>query len=144
MISVAEKIDRQMDKELYWIVTETSSVLFASSKTVKRGDLCKAVGIAVGQVLLDREPEYAEKIDIEEFEGVAWDAIRGMTEETFAGGSDTVARHVAEMCVAYFEVRKMGMRAAYETRPDPMASYNPFGNEGGFCNPLKLKMLHDD
>jgi hypothetical protein len=148
ILSIQKKIERQMDKELDWIVGETCSILFAraqeSGGVVKRGTIIDAVARVVGQCLLEREPGFADEIDVREFDGVARDAIYGMTEETFELNSSGVAEHVAEMCVAYWEMRKMGMRTTYATRRDPMSDYNPFGNEGGFCNPMKLKMLHGD
>lgn len=147
-LAVHRKIDLQMDSELHWIVEETCATLFQrareSGDVVKRGMLIDVVARVVARSLAEREPEFAERIDVREFDAIARDAIHGMTEETFAGGSSAVAAHVAEMCVGYWEMRKMGMRTIYETRPDPMAGYNPFANEGGFCNPMKLKMLYDD
>jgi hypothetical protein len=148
ILSIQKKIDLQMDRELDWIVEETCSILFARAKengaVVKRGTIIDAVASVVGRCLLDREPDFADKIDVKEFDGVARDAIYGMTDETFERLSSGVAQHVAQMCVAYWELRKMGMRTTYETRRDPMADYNPFANEGGFCNPMKLKLLYDD
>jgi hypothetical protein len=147
ILPIQKKIELQMDKELDWIVEETCSILFARAEdiggVVKRGVLIDTVARVVAQSLLEREPEFAGRIDAKEFDGIARDAICGMTEETLDLMSSGVAKHVAEMCVAYWELRKMGMRTTYETRRDPMSDYNPFGNDGGFCNPMKLKMLYD-
>lgn len=146
VLSIQRKIEIQMDRELDWIVEETCSVLFAAAEDgkVKRGAIIDAIAKVVGRTLMEREPELADRIDVGEFDGIARDAIRGMTEETFALKSSGVADHVAQMCVAYWEMRKMGMRATYETRPTRSSDYNPFGNEGGFCNPMKLQMLYED
>jgi hypothetical protein len=39
------------------------------------------------------------------------------------------------------EVRKMGMRSPYVEPLRIWDDYNPFANAGGFCNPMKLKMM---
>ncbi len=142
MMSVLEKIDRQMDKELSWILDETLALVFRETKTVKRVDLCKAVARAIGSALLEREGEAAKDIELSEFETLAWDAS-GKGEEVLGKGSDKVGRHIAEMCVVFVEVRKMGMRSPYREKMSIWPEYNPFGNEGGFCNPMKLKMMDD-
>jgi hypothetical protein len=140
MTSVFDRIDRQMDEELSWILEETISLVFRESNTVKRIDLCKAVARSIGSALLAREGEAAKDIELSEFDTLAWDAA-GKGEDVLGKGSERVSRHIAEMCVAFVEIRKMGMRSPYREKMSIWPEYDPFASEGGFCNPMKLKMM---
>jgi hypothetical protein len=140
-MTVAARIDRQLDHELHWIVTETVSGLFREASTVRRVDLCKTVGLAVGRVLLERMQKDARDLKLVEFERLGHE-MAGKKDETVEGGPHVTAARVAEACVAFAEIRAMGMDSPYVRRPSLYDdSYNPFGNEGGFCNPVKLKNL---
>lgn len=146
MISAAANITKHLDHELHWIVDETVSNLFAAErpKPLTRGELCKTVGKAVGETLIDRLGGETG-LAIEEFEKLGLDSIMAMDKETLESGSLVVSRYVAEACVVYAQGRLMGMKSPYKTPPrNPNADYWPFGQEGGFCNPMKLKMLGDD
>lgn len=147
MFTLDDRIHRQMDKEFYWILHEIQTQLFQEyrdrDEKMTRGKFCEGVAKKIGALLIAREGEAAKGIEIEEFRMVGYDAIYGITEEISAGGSTAVAEHVAEMCVAFMEVRKMGVRSPYLEKPKIWDDYNPFANEGGFCNPMKLKMMDD-
>ncbi len=149
MGAVFDRIERQLDKELFWILTETSSELFRKAKqdgdgTVKRGVMCKGIARSIGSALMDREGDLAKDVELSEFEEIAWKAA-GSGKELLGEGSDAVAESIAELCVAYMEMRKMGIAAPYPGRKARRHTddYNPFGNDGGFCNPMKLKMMDD-
>lgn len=142
MASAAKNIRAHLDDELMWIVSETHSNVYRDVKSVRRVDLCKTIGAAVGATLIEREGENAEGMEISEFETLASDSISGMSEETLAAGSHVISMHVAEACVVFMECRKLGMRSPYIVKRI-FDNYNPFGNEGGFCNPMKLKMMDD-
>lgn len=149
MGALFDRIDRQLDKELFWLLTEASSTIFRKAReegdgTVKRGDLCKAIGRSIGTALIEREGELAKDIELSEFEDIAWKAA-GSGKDLLGYGAEAVVESIAELCVTYMEMRKMGIPSPYRSsvprgyRDD----YNPFGTEGGFCNPMKLKILHD-
>lgn len=149
MGAVFDRIDRQLDKELFWILTETSSELFRKAKedgdgTVKRGVMCKAIASSIGSALMEREGDLAKDVELSEFEEIAWKAA-GSGRELLGEDSDAICESIAELCVAYMEMRKMGIAAPYPGRKARSLedNYWPFGNEGGFCNPMKLKMMDD-
>jgi hypothetical protein len=48
---------------------------------------------------------------------------------------------VAEACILYAHDRLMGVKSAYKAERTYGDDYWPFGQEGGFCNPIKLKMM---
>jgi hypothetical protein len=133
---------RHLDKELHWILDETLAYIFREKKTIRRVDLCKQVARSIGSALLEREGEAAKEIEIEEFETLAYD-MAGMGAEVLGKGSDNVGFRVAEACVMFLEIRKMGMHSPYRQKPSIWSDYDPFANEGGFCNPIKLKMMDD-
>lgn len=146
---VFNRIDRQLDKELFWILTETSSELFRKAKqdgdgTVKRGVMCKVIARSIGSALMEREGDLAKDVELSEFEEIAWKAA-GSGRELLGEDSDAICESIAELCVAYMEMRKMGIAAPYPGRKARSLedNYWPFGNEGGFCNPMKLKMMDD-
>nr|WP_250807576.1 hypothetical protein [Neorhizobium tomejilense] len=141
--SVGELIDSHMDHEMAWIVEETTSILFRKNEDVKRGFLCGEVGKAVGQLLINRLGDDASDLTVDEFERVAVDSITAMTEEVFAGKSDAVSKFAARACVVYAFSRMMGMKSPYKPAYRHDDGYWPFGQEGGFCNPMKLKMMGD-
>jgi len=150
MGAVFERIGRQLDKELFWILAETSSAIFRRAReegdgTVKRGVLCREIARSIGSALIEREGDLAKDVELSEFEEIAWKAA-GSGNCLLGEGSDAVVESIAELCVAYMEMRKMGIAAPYPGRISRghEDNYWPFGNEGGFCNPLKLKALHDD
>ncbi|NTF16841.1 hypothetical protein G6L37_00180 [Agrobacterium rubi] len=152
MGAVLDRIERHLDAELSWILTETSSAAFANAtadsdgtRTVKRGLLCKAIGAAIGSVLLEREGDLSKDVELSEFEDLAWKAA-GSGSDLLGKESNTVSVSIAELCVSYMEMRKMGMPSPFPSRTprSRLDDYNPFGNEGGFCNPRKLKALYDD
>jgi hypothetical protein len=147
LFTLDQRIRRQMDKEFHWFLHEISSQLFREyrerDEKMTRGKFCEGVAKRIGGLLIDREGEAAKGIELKEFEMVGYDAIYGINDEISAAGSDAVALHVAEMCVAFLEVRKMGVRSPYLEKPKIWDDYNPFANEGGFCNPMKLKMMDD-
>lgn len=137
----AGNIRGHLDDELQWIVQEVKDgVLARDVPKITRGELCRAVGMAVGAVLKERLGDKAADYTVEEFGDVAVDSIRGMGDEIFSQGSGVVAEYAAEACVTYSEGLQMGLRSHYRKVERPAGwDYNPFGQEGGFCNPLKLQ-----
>jgi hypothetical protein len=145
---VFDRIDRQLDNELLWILTETTAAVFRdareSGKDLKRGKFCKEIGRSIGAALIEREGDAVHDIALSEFEEIAWKAA-GSGKKLLGEDSDDAAMSIAELCVAYMEMRKLGIDAPYPA-PRPGSrwdNFDPFANEGGFCNPIKLKMLDD-
>ncbi len=150
-MSAVSEIQKHMDAELSWIVDETVSNTFKTMKDengkVKRFVICQAVGKAVAETLIERlEPEkvQAAGLTVEEFARLADDTIKRMPADVLERGSEGIASFAAEACLVYAQARLMGLESPYNPKPRmPYDDYWPFGNEGGFCNPRKLKMMGD-
>lgn len=146
-MNAANDIQGHMDHELTWIISETVSSLFRNTETVQRRVICARVGNAVGQTLLGRLGDRAKtaKFTVEEFEKLAVDSISSMGEEILSKGSDRIAFFAGEACLVYAQARLMGLKSPYNPVPkNPYDDFWPFGQEGGFCNPMKLQLLQDD
>jgi hypothetical protein len=146
-MSAVEDIRRHMDAELGWIVSETVSSMFNNSETVKRFVICQGVGRAVGQTLIERlgaEKVKAAGLTVEEFEKMADKSLHTMPDAVKDKGAQNIAGYAAEACLVYAQSRLMGMDSPYNPVPRrPHDDYWPFGQEGGFCNPMKLRLLND-
>ncbi|WP_315921865.1 hypothetical protein [Mesorhizobium sp. SP-1A] len=141
-------VNSNLDAELMFIVTEgVRNFVETSSKDSKgatRGQCSDLTAKLVFETICERHPECADKFSEYEIQKVANDIFQAI--ETKDIGYLALYPQIAERLLHYMSVRLMGVRAAYvdpraETHHD---SYWPFGQEGGFCNPMKLKMLAED
>ena len=143
-MTIADDIARHLDKEMSWMVSEMTAELFRTNEVVKRGQLCEAVGRLVGEIMIERLGPLEDGLlpfTVDEFGQLGLDSIKGMDEAIMSGKSDRASYHVAQACVAFACVRTMGMKSPYTQRHVPGNDYWPFGQEGGFCNPMKLKSM---
>jgi len=141
-------VNSNLDAELMFIITEGVRN-FVEKKSPEengatRGQCCDLTAKLVFETICERYPDHAVKFSQYEIEKVAHDIFQVI--ETKDVGYLALYPQIVERLLHYMSVRLMGVRAAYV---DPRAethhgSYWPFGQEGGFCNPMKLKMLHDD
>lgn len=142
-MSIADDIARHLDKEMSWIVKEGATRFFNDHDDPKRGPFCESMGRIVGEIMIERltsPGEHLVPFTVDEFGKVARDSIMGMSDDIKKGTSDSMCYHVAQACVAHACLRSMGVKSQYAPREVPGSDYWPFGQEGGFCNPLKLKM----
>lgn len=140
--------DQNLDAELLFIVTEgVRNFVQGKSSELKgatRGQCCDLTAKLVFETICERNPDHADMFSEYEIQKVASDIFQAL--ETKDVGYLALYPQIAERLLHYMSVRLMGVRAAYV---DPRSeahhdSYWPFGQEGGFCNPMKLKMLNDD
>lgn len=143
--SIGRLIDSHYDHELDWIITERREALFRGRETVKRGAFCSEMGRIVGEVLIERLGDKSEELELhpDDFAKVGLDSLYSMTDDVLAGKAEAVSRYVAEACIVYAIGRTRGLKSAYSDSRKPSSEYWPFGQEGGFCNPMKLKMMDD-
>ncbi len=137
-----KNVMRHLDAELFWIAQEAVSLAFKGQETARRVDIVKAVGRSIGSLLLSREP--VDGISEKEFETLAYNFLLNMDESDRSKGSGYLAESLCEPCVMFFEMRKAGLANPYVSRNVSYPDFYPFGQEGGFCNPMKLKLLSDD
>jgi hypothetical protein len=139
-MSIVKNILAQMDAELLWIAQESADNVFKGRDTVRRIEIVEAVAKQVGQTLCERRGETVKE---SEFISMARDVFFKLSAEERGAGTSYLAERICEACVAYLELRTLGIKTAYA--PQMIYSdYNPFANEGGFCYPIKLKLLYDD
>lgn len=128
------------DAEMRYVIDGAHERVYKDVKSVQRKDLCMEIGRSVRGVLVDRLGDAAKDYTVEEFEEAAVDAIDKMSDAIKAAGSYAIAYASAEACVVYSEALQRGIRSPYRQVKRPLGwDYNPFGQPGGFCNPLKLK-----
>ena len=133
------------DAEMRYVIEGAHARVYKDVTSVRRMDLCREIGRSVRGVLMDRLGDAAQDYTVEEFEQASVDAIQAMSDETLAAGSYAIAYATAEACVVYSEALQRGIRSPYRrVKRSPGSDYNPFGQPGGFCNPLKLKYGNDD
>lgn len=130
--------DQHNDAEMQWILQEVLSDLFNNKQTVKRGYLAEEIGKAIFSVINERVPKIG--LTRYELQQTALDFLTNMPEEQIHAAQDTV-RYLANNLLAYCSLRSLGLKPQYEAKAPQ--EYWPFGQEGGFCNPIKLKMLED-
>lgn len=144
-MSASNLTHAHFDAEMRYIVDGAHTRVYKDVTSVRRMDLCKEIGRTVRGVLMDRLGDAAKDYTVEEFEEAAVDAIHAMSAETKAAGSHAIAYASAEACIVYSEALQRGIRSPYrQVKRTPGSDYNPFGQPGGFCNPLRLKYGNDD
>lgn len=139
---------QNLDAELMFIITEgVRNFVEGESQKVSgatRGQCCDLTARLVFETICERHPEHADMFSEYEIQKVAHDIFQGIDTKDI--GYLSLYPQIAERLLHYMSVRLMGVRAAYvdpNTVPH-QDHYWPFGQEGGFCNPMKLNMLHDD
>lgn len=141
-------VNSNLDAELMFIVTEgvRNFVETASkdSKGATRGQCCNLTAKLVFETICERHPEHADKFSEYEIQKVANDVFQAI--ETKDVGYLALYPQIAERLLHYMSVRLMGVPAVY-VDPKTVSDrdyYSPFGQEGGFCNPMKLKLMAED
>ncbi len=147
------EVDSHKDAELSWVIQETIE-LFRADKTnfsedgkFNRYSLYKKVSLAVNDVIVERENVKGNEYLLGEREAAdcLWDAYR----EQFPDDENRQQwQHWDDLVFPFIDglIYKSLLRVRVPRREqssDPYDSYWPFANEGGFCNPMKLKMLDD-
>lgn len=131
------------DSELNYIVTEGVRSLVESTEKVTRGQCCDLTAKLVFETINERYPEYAEKFSEYEIVNVARDIFHAMSVRD--AGYLVLYPQIATRLLHYMSVRLMGVQSSYvDPSLEERDSYSPFGQEGGFCNPMKLKILGEN
>jgi hypothetical protein len=136
-----------LDSELQWIVKSTVETLFAQAdgKTITRGQIFEAVAPIVGSVLVERLGDNRFSISVDEFLKLAQSIFANMGNDD-KQGAEFFAETLASNLAMYAELRSQGMQSPFP-KPERHAVYSdfdPFSQPGGFCNPIKLKLMVED
>ena len=130
--------DQHNDAEMQWILQEVLSNLFKNKQAVKRGHLAESIGRAIFGVITERVPKIG--LTRYELEQTALDFLTNMPEKQNHTAQDTIF-YLANNLLAYCSLRSLGLKSRFEEKA--AQEYWPFGQDGGFCNPIKLKILED-
>jgi hypothetical protein len=134
-----------LDAEMQYVIYGAHKKVYQDVDSVRRKDLCIAIGRAVRDVLMERLGDAAAEYSVSEFDEVSVASISGMSETTKEAGSFAVAVATAETCVIYSEGLQRGLKSPYrKEKRSPGSDFDPFSQPGGFCNPMKLKYMDDD
>lgn len=99
----------------------------------------------VTRLIHEREPETAELFIASDLAPVSGQIFR-LNYATRADWFKSTSLHATAedltfAWLSYIHALKLGAPSPVQSRRDAARAYNPFGNEGGFCNPIKLKLL---
>lgn len=133
-----------VDCELQYVATETAQSMFIGKEKVRTWDLLAEVGRSIGQLLIERNTNEKFKLTTKEFVCLAREI--GFSSESHEVPKERtveeLASMVAQAAIHYAALRQLGMPSIVkEERQEPV--YWPFGQEGGFCNPMKIKMMNE-
>ncbi|MFG6080313.1 hypothetical protein ACEUZ9_000863 [Paracoccus litorisediminis] len=137
---------RQQDAELEWMVKEATDSL---PRTSPFRAFSEAVCDILTEVLHEREPELAALFDARDLQVVArgvWQrqSAEEMDQWLKGGAGQEMTQDLTHACLVYAHSLLCGAPAPKPGRAAVSNEYSPFGNEGGFCNPIKLKFLAED
>ena len=146
-------VNSNFDAEFQFIIVEGVSSFVeggnkpscsTTGKGITRGQCVDLTAKLVFETIISRHPELAEKFSEYEMLKVANNIFQGMDCKDV--GYRMLYPQIAERLLHYMSVRLMGVPTPYvdPNSRDDRDNYWPFGKEGGFCNPMKLKALNDE
>lgn len=131
-------IAAQNDTEWRWLLAETAQTLAAKGPLSFR-QLARELSNVAAMALVEREPRLAGALRPEDFQEIASAFARTQPQGWIAEAP------LSTMVDALSETFLVAAAAFLAGMPSPWAAreteYWPFGNEGGFCNPMALKLL---
>ena len=131
----------QKDAEWRWILDETAQH-HASLGPLSFRALAQALARVAAPALIERDPRLQGRLDVDSLAQIASGVAssRGADWIRTASLSDTTEA-LSDAFLLFAALLLSFMPNPYAAR---QAEPWPLGNEGGFCNPMKLKMLDDN
>jgi hypothetical protein len=131
-------IAAQNDVEWRWLLTETAQGMAAQGPFNFRQLATALAGIAAS-ALVEREPRLAGKVRGQDLYEVARAFAHSQPDGWIAQAPlPVVVEALSQAFLLASATFLMGVPSPWAPRE---AGYWPFGNEGGFCNPIKLQHL---
>jgi hypothetical protein len=132
-------IAAQQDVEWAWILDETLGCLLEDKGgRINFREIRDATARVAAPTLVERDDRLVGKLTVEALQTVGWNTFCAQPKDWFA---TTPVRTVLDVLQKAYLLEA----ATLLIQPVPRAedSYWPFGQEGGFCNPMKLQLLED-
>lgn len=131
-------IAAQNDVEWRWLLAETAQTL-ADKGPLSFRQLARELSRVAAMALVEREPRLAGALRPEDFQEIASAFARAQPQGWIAEAPlPTMVDALSEAFLVAASSFLAGMPSPWAPRE---AAYWPFGNEGGFCNPMKLQLL---
>lgn len=143
------EVKSHIDEELVWIIDETVEVFKNDPKKVVDGvwypwALYQCVGKVIADVIAEREGcpnHYTYRLYRDEAASILFDAYRtSYPNKGFKWSNMSEWMYIGDGLEQLIATALLRTRAPIVEYTD---TYWPFGNAGGFCNPMKLKMMED-
>jgi hypothetical protein len=145
------EVDSHKDPELLWVIQESieqfraDKTNFSEDRKFNRYSLYKKVGTFVNDTISEREGfrDNLHKLSQRESADMLWDSFKEQYPDEKNPQQWT---HWDDLVYPFLDA--LVYKSLLRTRVPLVEKYDdggywPFGNEGGFCNPMKLKMMDD-
>lgn len=140
-MTAAQWADVQQDAEMGWIVQETLEGAIAVKNSFR--NVYEALADVVAATLCEREPTLQGKLLARDLYPIASGHHAQRDDAWKNAPRHQQIQDIMPLWLAYAHLLMMGMPAHTERLTD-RDTYWPFGQEDGFCNPMKLQLLRDD
>lgn len=131
-------IAAQNDTEWRWLLAETAQTL-AGKGPLSFRQLVKGLSDVAAPALVERDTRLADRLRTEDLFEVARAFAHSQPQGWIAEAPlPTMVDALSESFLLAAAAFLAGMPSPWAPRE---AEYWPFGNEGGFCNPMKLQLL---
>ena len=133
-----------VDPEMLYVATESAQSLFLNKQTVKTIEVVNEIAKSVAGLIIERNTneklKFTEKEFIELAKSIAFSSYHHEIpkERTV----NDLAVLIAEASMYYAGMRELGMPSIIQEVY--VNNYWPFGQEGGFCNPMKIKIMNEN
>ena len=132
-------MNAQMDTEMYWIVQETLSTATQQKNSFRH--VFSSLADMFAAALIERDPALDGRLEGSHLYKLAAEHSATRSEDWKAASRTVQARDILHIWLSFVQMLRMGMPSPW-AKPES-DGYWPFGQEGGFCNPMKLKLLNE-
>jgi hypothetical protein len=138
-------VTRHLDAEMDFVL---KSMLETLEFPINFRQLSEILAEAVTSVIHEREPETAKLFIASDLKPVSSGvfSLHHDQEGSWFQNAQlwSVAVELTFAWLTYIQALKLGAPSPVQERAWARDAYDPFANEGGFCNPMKLKLLDED
>lgn len=140
-LTAAQWATIQHDAELDWFVQETVEHAITIKNSFR--NVYTALAEQIAATLRMREPALRGKLNAADLYAIATGTQGQRDAAWHQAPRHQQIQDILPLWLAYAHLLMMGMPAHTQNVND-RETYWPFGQEGGFCNPMKLQLMRDD